>query len=125
MQAPPAYEGMFLHGILHRVEGDYENARAWYKSVAESDVFTKVWVNEEKARVFTHNIEALVKKREGNKEDLQKESLREIQGVVDYCREKFGEGEVRDATAAWVKPGEDIKKMGEDMVSGGKGHRQF
>lgn len=29
MQAPPAFEGMFLHGILHRVEGDYDNARAW------------------------------------------------------------------------------------------------
>ena len=29
MQAEPAFEGMFLHGILHRVEGDYDNARAW------------------------------------------------------------------------------------------------
>ena len=29
MQAEPAFEGMYLHGILHRVEGDYENAKAW------------------------------------------------------------------------------------------------
>ena len=29
MQADPAFEGMFLHGILQRVEGDYDNARAW------------------------------------------------------------------------------------------------
>ncbi|EXJ80299.1 hypothetical protein A1O1_08441 [Capronia coronata CBS 617.96] len=29
MQAPPAWEAMYLHGILHRVEGDVDNARAW------------------------------------------------------------------------------------------------
>jgi hypothetical protein len=29
MQAPPAVEGMLLHGILHRAEGDFNNARAW------------------------------------------------------------------------------------------------
>jgi hypothetical protein len=29
MQAAPQYESMMLHGILHRIEGDHENARAW------------------------------------------------------------------------------------------------
>lgn len=125
MQAPPAYEGMFLHGILHRIEGDYDNAKAWYKNVAESEVFGKVWENEDQAREFIGKVEALVKNGEGHKEELEKESLREIKSVVEFCRRKFGEGEVRDASGAWVKPGDDIKKMGEDMVSGGKGFRQF
>jgi hypothetical protein len=43
MQAPPAHEAMFLHGILHRVEGDVANARAWYADVRASDVFEAVW----------------------------------------------------------------------------------
>ncbi|KAI7161789.1 hypothetical protein KC349_g2495 [Hortaea werneckii] len=33
MQAPPAYEGMMIHAVLHRVEGDYRNAEAWYSDV--------------------------------------------------------------------------------------------
>ncbi|RMY59844.1 hypothetical protein D0864_13173 [Hortaea werneckii] len=33
MQAPPAYEGMMIHAVLHRVEGDYRNAEAWYGDV--------------------------------------------------------------------------------------------
>jgi hypothetical protein len=28
IQAAPQHEAMFLHGILHRIEGDYDNARA-------------------------------------------------------------------------------------------------
>ena len=117
---------MFLHGILHRIEGDYDNARAWYKNVAESEVFKDVWAGgEEEARGFVGRVEGFVKRREGDKEGLEKESLREIQAVVEYCRGKFGEKEMVDATQAWVKPGEDHKKMGEEMVTGGKGYRKF
>lgn len=36
MQAPPAVEGMLLHGILHRAEGDFNNARAWISDVADA-----------------------------------------------------------------------------------------
>jgi len=101
MQAPPALEGMFLHGILHRVEGDYDNARAWYGNVKDSDVFRDVWSGEEEARKFIGCVEGLRKRGEGNREALGKESLREIRGVVEWCRRKFGEGEVRDAREAW------------------------
>ncbi|MCJ1336460.1 hypothetical protein MMC09_001736 [Bachmanniomyces sp. S44760] len=43
MQAAPMFEGMYLHGILHRIEGDYENAKAWYRNVQGSDCFKEVW----------------------------------------------------------------------------------
>ena len=125
MQAPPAYEGVLLYAILHRIEGDYDNARAWYKNVADSEVFTRVWDGEEAARKLVGKAETLVKKGGGVKQELEKESLREIKAVVDYCRVKFGEEEVRSATGAWVKLGEDHRKMGEEMVTGGKGYRQF
>lgn len=36
MQAPPAVEGMLLHGILHRAEGDFNNARAWIGDVRDA-----------------------------------------------------------------------------------------
>lgn len=39
--------------------------------------------------------EMLVKKGEGDKRELEKESSREIKAVVDYRRVKFGEEEVR------------------------------
>jgi hypothetical protein len=42
MQSLPAYEGMFLHGILHRIEGDYDNASIWYTDVKESEIYRKV-----------------------------------------------------------------------------------
>ena len=116
---------MFLHGILHRIEGDYDNARAWYSNIAESEVFRTVWDGEDQARKFIGRVEALVKDGEGNRGELGKESLREIKDVVEFCKKKFGEEEVRDATGAWVKPGEEYRKMGEEMVSGGKGYRQF
>lgn len=126
MQAPPAYAGMFLHGILHRVEGDYDNARAWYKNVAGSEVFDEVWEGGEgEARGFIGRVEGFVKKGEGEREGLERESLREIEAVVEYCRRKFGEGVMLDATEAWVRPGEGHRKMGEEMVSGGKGYRKY
>ncbi|KAK1912273.1 hypothetical protein P3342_009874 [Pyrenophora teres f. teres] len=36
MQAPPAVEGMLLHGILHRAEGDFNNAKAWISDVSDA-----------------------------------------------------------------------------------------
>ena len=126
MQAAPAYEGMFLHGILHRIEGDYDNARAWYHNVCESAVFGQVWKDgEEQAKGFIGRVERFVQEKNGDREELEGESVREIKAVVEFCREKFGEGEVRDARGAWVQPSEDHRRMGEEMVTGGKGFRKF
>lgn len=36
MQAPPALEGMLLHAILHRCEGDFRNARLWLGDVGDA-----------------------------------------------------------------------------------------
>ncbi|KAF1961211.1 hypothetical protein CC80DRAFT_232663 [Byssothecium circinans] len=36
MQAPPAVEGMLLHSISHRCEGDFGNARAWASDVKDA-----------------------------------------------------------------------------------------
>ncbi|KAL8768259.1 MAG: hypothetical protein Q9209_005490 [Squamulea sp. 1 TL-2023] len=126
MQSPPAYEGMFWHGILHRIEGDYDNARAWYDNVSESDVFKHTWSEgKDDALDFIGRVENLNKNRKGSREDLEKESLEEIKKVIEWCKQKFGEQRMEDASAAWVKPDEENRKMAEDMVSGGEGFRNF
>ena len=126
MQAAPAYESMYLHGILHRIEGDYDNARAWYSDVKNSEVFQAAWPEGEKAaRGFLDQIEALRKRREGDLDALEKESRREIKSVIDFCKKKFGEGEVKDASGIWVQPDKRHSDKAKAMILGGEGWRQF
>ncbi|KAL8920791.1 MAG: hypothetical protein Q9172_004331 [Xanthocarpia lactea] len=126
MQSPPAYEGMFLHGILHRIEGDYDNARAWYGNVSESEVFKHTWPGgTDDAFNLISRVEILKKDGKGNKMELGKESFDEIKRVVEWCRKQFGDQRMEDASKVWVKSSEELRKMGEDMVSGGEGFRKF
>lgn len=120
MQAAPAHEGMLLHAILHRVEGDYENAKGWYAKVEGEEVMRKVWVGgKEEAWGFVERVEGWVKRKEGKGEDLEVESRREIERVVEVCRERFGDREVPDASEAWAQPEEGV------MLVGGKGGGSF
>ena len=71
-------------------------------------------------------VEALKKKREGDKGALGEESVREIREVIKFCVDKFGKGRVEDARGAWKQPDDEgHRKIARDMVSGGKGHRDF
>lgn len=126
MQNAPAWEGMFIHGLLHRVEGDYRNAEAWYASVAESDVFARVWPEGlADAKGFVQRVEALRKQKSGSESDLKLESRREIEAVVHWCEEKFGTGRCEDATTVWVEPSEEHRRIASKMLVGGEGWRQF
>ena len=136
MQAIPQYEAMFLHGILHRIEGDYNNARAWYVDVADSDVFKTVWdEGKETALSFIGRVEMLRKegKSEGwheddrkDREELEEESRREIDNVVTFCLEKFGTGKWEDVSSKWAQPsGGKIAEQKQKMIVGGEGFRQF
>jgi len=42
-EVKPKFESMFVHGMLHRIEGDIDNTRAWYGDVNGSEVFQSVW----------------------------------------------------------------------------------
>lgn len=61
----------------------------------------------------------------GEGEELERESVREIEAVVEFCRGKFGEGEVADARGAFVRNDCGIREMGREQVLGGKGFRRF
>jgi hypothetical protein len=156
MQAPPAVEGMLLHGILHRAEGDYGNARAWVGDVGDAcegfvpkhreegrkldvDVMGKVGGEGGKASLLSYvygdedptslinDVEAFrgKKAREGEEAVLEKRIRQEAERIMEWCKIKFGGGEWEDATGAWVKNSEEIGKIRGDMVSGGKGFREF
>lgn len=161
MQAPPAVEGMLLHGILHRAEGDFDNSRAWISDVQDacegylpkkkdegqkldSDVFSQtkspkhdnetlfsfVYDSDSEANALVDDVEAFRKKKqnqrgESDERELEEKGRKELEKVLEWCKGKFGEGEWKDATKAWVKNSEEISKMSGDMVSGGKGQREF
>ncbi|KAK0336451.1 hypothetical protein LTR02_012514 [Friedmanniomyces endolithicus] len=76
MQNEPAWEGMYIHGFLHRVEGDYRNADAWYGNVAESECFRRAWPGQEgleDAKAFIRRVERLRKQKIGDMKDLEVE----------------------------------------------------
>lgn len=134
MQSPPAIEGMLLHGILHRIEGDYNNARAWYGDVGNEEkggqLLDEAWSVEAgkgkgKALNFVDRVEKLKKYGKGEKAVLEEESKKEIKSVLSWSEEKFGTKKWEDASSAWVRPSEKIQQKGQDMVSEGKGHREF
>lgn len=141
MQSPPAYESMYVHGILHRIEGDYDNARAWYSNVGDWEGFKNYWgptdcpeeengqklPRQKRARDFLTSIEKRSGKggEKGGMESLQSESRAELQSLLDWCLEKLGTAVHKDARKDWVQPSDEIKQMGEDQVSGSAGPRNF
>ncbi|KAI9711217.1 MAG: hypothetical protein M1820_002204 [Bogoriella megaspora] len=180
MQAPPAVEGMLLHAILHRMEGDFENARAWLRSVGKDKGDDGDGVGEggrhsgtggivergleghghrdqgrgvrllkfvgsgtseswaegnfngdgdvdpvRRAIGLVDAVETFRKHGEGDEGALRKALEYETARLLQWCKEEFGEERWEDASVAWVRPGEDVRKIGEDMVSGGKGWREF
>lgn len=138
---------MYIHGLLHRVEGDYDNTRAWYFDVYTSPAFVSVWgeateaeekevegIQEEggkkmpaqrKAREWVDRVEGFVRRKEGVRGDLEKESRREIESLLDWCERSFGTERVVDASSVWVRPSQEIKDIGNNMTTGGEGYRKF
>lgn len=128
MQNKPAYEGMYIHGLLHRIEGDYRNAEAWYADVAESECFQSVWSDcggLEGATTFIRDVEQLRKEKSGDLATLEQQSRREIKALMQWCTKKFGTAKVADGTEAWVEPPEEVRAIASKMLVGGEGWRQF
>lgn len=160
MQAPPAVEGMLLHGILHRAEGDFNNARAWISDVSDacegyqpkrkeegqrldseiveqvgsnshvSDSLVKFVYGGQHPGWLIDAVEAFRRQKQGQSRDgegaqIEQRIRDEAERLLDWCKSKFGSRVWRDATKAWVANSEEIGKISADMVSGGKGYRNF
>lgn len=127
MENRPAEESMFVHGILHRIEGDYNNTRAWYGDVEDADCFKVVWGGKEKALRFIDEVEKWTKSglpQKGEEERLRKSSLQELMRVLTFCEEKFGCGKIESATTVWV-PKKKTAEQAAAMITGGEGWREF
>ena len=112
---------------LH-ISSHFSDGLIRYGNVSESEAFRNVWPGEDgmnSAREFIDRIEALRKQGNGDQNALEKESRREIEAVIDWCRGKFGEGEMSDASQVWVQPSKEHKEIGEKMIIGGEGWRTF
>lgn len=49
-EVSPKWESMYVHGMLHRIEGDIDNTRAWYGDVKDSEIFKHVWLSDDGSR---------------------------------------------------------------------------
>ncbi|KAL1607570.1 hypothetical protein SLS59_002539 [Nothophoma quercina] len=157
MQAPPALEGMLLHSILHRCEGDFRNARLWISDVGDAcqgykpkkkeegeklddEVAAKcgcdgieeallgfVYGDMEGGKGLVDDVEGFRKRKGGEDEEarLVERTRKEMGSVLEWCVKKFGTQAMTDASSAWVKNSEEVQKISNDMVSGGKGYREF
>lgn len=102
--------------------------------MVDSDCFKYIWGEKDNrlkaANEFVDNARAL-KKGEGDQQmstgQLQAESEREIKALTEFCKEKFGTGQVNDAkeAGAWVDTSDEHKAVTANMVVGGEGWRQF
>ena len=171
---------MLLHAALHRVEGDFENARAWMRSVGKDrgngskngdsegcdetsrggegsnvsrdgsndgegsgvSLLQYIYGSMSLPTASTNEcagsddplstalelitvVEAFRKRKEGSEEALIEALRYESHHLLEWCVLKYGEGRWEDATCAWAQPPEKVRKIGEQMVSGGKGWREF
>lgn len=131
MQSKPAWEGMFLHGILHRIEGDIENAKAWYSDVAESEAFQNSWPNGlDEAKGFLAEVQDARRTKSTNGSPVNYQLLvdlshSEIEALAKWCKKQFGVEKLENAQEAWVEPDEKQKELAARMVVGGEGWREF
>ncbi|KAF1348269.1 hypothetical protein EJ07DRAFT_141907, partial [Lizonia empirigonia] len=159
MQAPPALEGMLLHAILHRSEGDMRNAVLWLGDVGDAGAgfvpkrreagevldgavrgrcgcvgiegglveFVYGEGGVEEGRRLVGDVEGWRERKGGGEEEARlAERIRgEMGRVLEWCVRKFGTEPWPDASSAWVKNSDEVQKTSNDMVSGGKGYREF
>ncbi|EPS44711.1 hypothetical protein H072_1303 [Dactylellina haptotyla CBS 200.50] len=131
MQDKPAFEGILLHAILHRIEGDYDESRQWYERCASSDLMSEVWEARNKtsdssenlssALNFVGEVETFSKGTKSGivnceypfalqrKQELEALSEKEFQAILKWCEKKFGTEKWEDARDEYVEVLEDVK----------------
>ncbi|BFZ62333.1 hypothetical protein YB2330_003426 [Saitoella coloradoensis] len=103
--------GDWWHGILHRIEGDYENARCWYDDIKhpmlrEVHVDPKGFVDGIESVKAHPNSPMPAGKELKRYEELRKKSLEEVKTVLQWAVKRYGkEGSVQDVRGVLEAPG--------------------
>lgn len=144
---PPKLEGILLHAILHRVEGDYENAKAWYRDVDEAarshtsgaassgqpgqprNAFEATWSDLDSAIRFVDGIQAL---RSGklsitasSKAELEEQHRHELDSMFRWCETRYGKTRWEEASSEFTGMAQKHKDIAQKMTIGGEGWRSF
>lgn len=108
--------------------------------MSDTDIVESVWGSRGagaeggKAWMFIRDVQSLDGRvRAGEKSGevermqtrLEKESQREIRGIVEYLLGTVGAGEWTDATGTYAQSSEKIRKAGEEQTTGAGGMRKF
>lgn len=130
-EVEPHGESMYVHGILHRIEGDLDNTRCWYRDVQDHDMFKHSWDEQILTRGdapavalqgWQHFLDRLERYRDRTRRRkgqgqlevngvqdwteeerlLRAASLWEMRRALVFCEAKFGIGEVTDASSEFL-----------------------
>ncbi|BFZ56127.1 hypothetical protein PYCC9005_003169 [Savitreella phatthalungensis] len=109
----------YWHGILHRIENDFRNSRAWYDN-ADQPLLKHFFSSSEEAKRFCWACQNIVvdKNSEGHDvEAVKRQAMDEIVGVLDLAIEEFGL-DARADVSDYYSSREEDKELKGQMTTG-------